>query len=309
MKYFLTMIWTFLWVLNSTAQEFGTHWVAYPLPNDSSEVLFRHVYTTKQRPKEAYLTFTSNGKLKAYVNERNISRDCYFDTPNNPNDSHINMYTYRITNFLRPDSNVIAVWYAPGKDMPISKQLSLEYYGTDANGNDFHHQANQEWLCKILNNCYISHSQDSLPMEVFDNREYDNEWKSTELSTSADWLHPLGSYTHEKSLTTEDCSKNFPQETHDLKQVILPTADHTDSLGVHYDFGRYLNGIARITLRNVKRGCTIHYQGFTYICNGELDEQAFPRFTMQYLRTIDIYGDKNFKVSQITNIEALEYQP
>ena len=39
MRYFTILIFTTLWVLNSYAQEFGTHWVSYPFPNDSSEIL------------------------------------------------------------------------------------------------------------------------------------------------------------------------------------------------------------------------------------------------------------------------------
>ena len=30
MRYFTILIFTTLWVLNSYAQEFGTHWVSYP---------------------------------------------------------------------------------------------------------------------------------------------------------------------------------------------------------------------------------------------------------------------------------------
>ena len=40
MRYFTILIFTTLWVLNSYAQEFGTHWVSYPFPNDSSEILY-----------------------------------------------------------------------------------------------------------------------------------------------------------------------------------------------------------------------------------------------------------------------------
>ena len=44
MRYITTLIISILWVLSSHAQEFGTHWISYPLPNDSSEVWFRQSY-------------------------------------------------------------------------------------------------------------------------------------------------------------------------------------------------------------------------------------------------------------------------
>ena len=47
--------------------------------------------------------------------------------------------------------------------------------------------------------------------------------------------------------------------------------------------------------------------GFIYTCNGELDEQAFRRFTNKNQRIIKIYSNSQyFKESQITNIEGLE---
>ena len=56
MKRIETFILAMLWVLNSNAHEFSTHWISYPTPNDSSEVLFCHVFLHKGNPnREAFL--------------------------------------------------------------------------------------------------------------------------------------------------------------------------------------------------------------------------------------------------------------
>ena len=74
----ICIIFSIIWVLNSYSQEFGTHWISYPFPDDSTEVMFRHTYITKHRPQQAYITFASMGSCKVYINERNVSREVYY---------------------------------------------------------------------------------------------------------------------------------------------------------------------------------------------------------------------------------------
>lgn len=63
----ICIIFSILWVLNSHSQEFGTHWISYPFPDDSTEVMFRHTYITKHRPQQAFITFASMGDRKSVV--------------------------------------------------------------------------------------------------------------------------------------------------------------------------------------------------------------------------------------------------
>ena len=283
-------------VLNSYSQEFGTHWISYPIPNDSSEVLFSHVYTTFQRPRQAHLSFASSGKLKVYVNERNISANIYYQ---NPNSSTVCMYTYDITRFLRPDSNVISIWYAPQDGSDISKQLSLDYYGIEANGKPFFHKADGSWKCKILEGCYVKGSN-----ETFDSRHYDRQWKATDYNRE-EWANPLGSchLAHPYHVILYDIyDKRLV-----LSHVSTPTSVSEGQHGLQYDFGKVFFGTPRITLREAKEGQTISVDGFNYICNGELDEQAYRRFSTITSNSVTIHSDSHFKNSQITNIEALDY--
>lgn len=296
MKRIIILIFTFIWVLSSYSQEFGTHWISYPLPNDSSEILFRKTFTSQHRPQQALITFATCGKVRVYVNERNVSRDLYFD---NTDTTNIVVRTLDITRFLNAERNIIAVWYAPMPNKPVSKQLSLEYYGRDLRGKTFYYKTDKSWYCKILKGSYHN------AKEQFDSRYYDNSWKSMEHSI-ASWQHPTGAFASEKCLPLQ--LKQLPSPSLTLNHIIAPTASCSDSLGVTYDFGRTIKGTIRLTLRDTKKGEIIKMGNFSYICNGEMDEQAFLRFSQESQKSIRIEGSKHFSPSQIRNVEGLEYQ-
>lgn len=299
MKRIITIAFTILWTLNSFSQEFGVHWISYPLPNDSSEVLFRRTYALTSQPQEAQITFISSGKVKVFVNERNITNDITFG---NPDSTNVVAHTYDITRLLNAHYNTIAVWYAPTKGAPISKQLSLEFYGKDFLGNPFYHKADGSWSCQILKGSYTKGSK-----ETFDSQNYRYNWKQSDFN-KAKWLHPLGAYQHDKPLSLTESLATWPESTNDkLHHVLKPINSRKDSLGIEYIFDREFKGTIRLTLRGAKKGETLLIDGFTYICNGELDEQAFRRFTTSRQRTVTVRGDQHFKASQITQIEALEY--
>ena len=303
MNKLISLIITILWVLNSYGQEFGTHWIAYPLPDDSSEVLFRHVYIMRQRPRRAFITFASAGNVKVYVNERNISRQLFFT---NETPETITLHTYDITRFMQPDSNVIAVWYAPSLKKHIGKQLSLALFGTNSDGNAFYHEADGSWWCKKLAGSYTH--PDSLHTaslnETYDNQSYENEWKACDYQGSY-WLHPTGAPANQK-FVYQSSAPCFPLQQQVLHHVFSPMAEGQDSLGIYYDFGRYFRGTIRITLRNAKKGEKILLNGLTYICNGDMDEQAFRRLSTESQKVVTIQGDKYFRKSQIQKVEALE---
>lgn len=283
-----------LCVQKSYTQEFCTHWISYPIPNDSSEVLFSQVYPTSMRPRQAFISFASSGKLKIYVNERNISKEIFYE---NPDSTTICIYTYNITKFLQPDTNIIAVWYAPQESTAISKQLSLEFYGTDATGKPFYYKADGNWKCKMLKGCYVKGD-----IEAFDSRHYDNRWKSSDYNRE-EWSNPLGVCQQGQmyDVTRNDFYQSLPYIHH----VFTPIGSHRDHQGLHYDFKREFSGTPRITLREAKKGEILLIDGFKYVCKGELDEQAFRHFTTITQSSICIKGDTKFSKSQVTNVEGL----
>lgn len=292
----ITLVALMLWVQSSYTQEFSTHWISHPTPNDSTEVLFCHTYTTQRCNKKAILSFASKGHLKVFFNERNISQDITF---NNPSPQKIGIVSYDVSRYLRPDSNTIAVWYAPETGTDISKQVSLEYYGEDADGQDFYHQADGSWLCLALQKSYIKRNK-----ECFNASTYSHEWKASDYDRKK-WLHPLGAYGNTSPDTIVGNTYNNYNDK--LYRVLKPINSYKDASGIHYDFGRSFHGTIRLTLREARKTEVIHIDDFTYICNGDLDEQAFRRFSTTRQRTFTIWGDKHFKPSQITNVEGLEY--
>lgn len=276
------------------AQEFGTHWISYPLPDDSTEILFRRTFKSEgYKPHKATITVATTGKIRIYVNERNISREVVISNRG----QGISFYTYDVTRFMQPDSNIIAVWYAPNNIPYAGKQLSLEFYGIDYLEKSFYHHTDKSWFCKSIN-AYAKEGQ-----EYFDATTFPQAWKYIEQNTRG-WLRPLGANSHSKSTTKE----LYPLDSiYILAKKISPIAVTTDSVGtVHADFGRPFSGTVRLTLRNAKRGEHIMMDNFTYVCTGEMDEQCFRRFTESNSRIIRISGDSRFSPKQIQNIEGLE---
>ena len=294
MKRLIIYFILFHWVLNSFGQEFGAHWISYPFPNDSSEVFFRHIYITKERPRQASINIICNGKFKLYINERNISRSLMIDGMDKDT---LLAQTFNVSQYLRADSNIIAVWYAPNSGSFIGKQLSLDYYGIDAKGKPFYHKADGEWLCQLVPGCYTNDDK-----EVFNAKAFIKDWNSTEY-IPATWLHPTGSFSNNSMSLKE---RTLCPTQYGLSKIIYPINTYADSLGYHIDFGRSFFGAIRLTFRGAKRGTSININDYQYICNGEMDEQAFCRFRFNHQRTYLLSGDKYFKQKDITNIEGLE---
>ena len=297
MSRIIVYFFIFLWALHSYGQEFGTHWIAYPLPNDSSEVLYRNTYVTRAFPQQAYIHVSSTGKYKLYVNEKNVSRSLVTDGMSN--DTLLSQ-TIDVRQYLRGDSNTIAVWYAPGKYPSEGKQLSLEYYGVNANGKQFYHKADGKWWCKLVADSYVKGEQESFSAQTFM-----KSWNSTEYKPQK-WLHPTGAFSV-KSFTQKESIGAL--KAYSLSRIIRPISVRADSAGCHIDFGRCFYGTVRLTLRGVKRGTVINMNDFRYICNGESDEQAFPRFGFKYQRIYNITENDYFKAKNITNIEGMETMP
>lgn len=283
-------------VLDSCSQEFSTHWVSHPLPNDSSEVLFCGTYEIDSLPKEAHLTFASSGHLRVYVNERNISQDITF---NNPDSTHIALQTYNITHLLKTSQNCIAVWYAPAKDGAISKQLSLDFYGTQQDGKSFYAQADADWWCKILDGSYVKDST-----ETFDSRYYEPNWKSAEDDKTS-WLHPLGAKAGDKLHSVVSGFLNHKNTR--IQYIFTPAESKSTPRLLKYDLGRPAKGTLRLTLRGAKSGDAVHMSNLTYICRGDMDEQAFCRFIPSEDRIIEVQGTPSFKRQLIQKVEFLEY--
>ncbi len=295
MRFILTAILSLLWVLNSFSQEFGTHWVSYPLPDDSTEVLYRKIYHLPAKPLMAKISMASTGNTRLYINERNVTGSIFYE---GMRDSTVCIRTFDVTRYLKKGENIIAVWYAPGQTPQKSKQLSLDFYGWNTDTIPFYHKADETWSCKLLKECSLNEK------ETFDNRKYTNDWKSAEFH-SAGWQKPTGGF---RSHTTLPIKKQqiLTETGNKLAMVLHPISEYSDSLGYHLDFGRPFRGTIRLTIRDAHKGSTININGNLYTCSGEMDEQAFYRFHTEIQREFIINWGKGFKKNCIVNIEGLE---
>lgn len=297
-RFIISIYFILCGVLSSFSQELGIHWISFPLPNDSSEVLFCHTYDSKYKPQQAAISFASTGRIRVYVNERNITQDICFC---NADSNSVNIQTYDVTRLLQPGENIIAVWYAPVEGQPITKQLSLEYYGKDSNGKDFYYMADGNWQCKLLEGCYVKNNRE----EYFDARHYDNEWKSIDYPRR-NWLKPLGAPEGTQALHLS--SDIFRNQNTQLRRIISPIDTIATNKTVEYDFGRPFKGTIRLTLRDCKKGAKLQIGNLYYTCSAHLDEQAYLRFLTSNDRLIPNCKKEDFKHIQIMNIEGLEYE-
>ena len=324
-----TLLAMLLWMCHASAQEFGTQWVCHPAADDTSQIWFRKTFVTLQRPARAAVTIASTGRFQLFVNERNVSGDVLLPTteripqtlhekaggargisnrpPHNGNKpaDDINrptagQLTIDVTRYLRPDSNVIAVWYAPVAGFHSDKQLSLTYYGTMPRGASFCHQADVSWDCKKAGAA-------STPAggEQISAADYDKRWKAATLSLRG-WVRPTPSSDHTRLALTDLTTAAY---TYRIVSLLSPVRITSTDQGLQYDFGRAFDGWVRLTIRDARKGQCLQMGGLTYICSGEMDEQMCRKFTIARQKEVTVTGDKHFKPEQIQAVEGLEIAP
>lgn len=119
------------WLTTLCAQEFGSHWIRIPQPDSLSHVWFRQTYVEDGLPLEARVTVASPGYYKLYVNECNVGTALFYP-PRLQADSQPVAMTFDVTPFLRADTNVVALCYAPSYPHVDSSQVSVQFFGVDA---------------------------------------------------------------------------------------------------------------------------------------------------------------------------------
>jgi hypothetical protein len=280
-----------------SAQGLMPKWVSFPEVDSTSQIWFRQTYTGNLRPTSANIIITTTGQIELYINGYNVSTDtrlpyrecCYNDKP-------ISM-TFNVTRFLRPDSNTIAVWYSPSYPHIQPRQISLNYYGSMPDGEQFSYNANEEWLCRKAN---VSLTADG--EEDFLAASNDAVWNSSEYEPAC-WLtakqQDYDTTSHITDYTSFYSSRRIAKIRH-------PEYHRINKDSIEYNFTPSFQGYVRVTLREAKNGEKLNIGGLLYTCNGDVDEQAYRKFTDKYCNNIIICGDRKFKKSQIQNVEGVE---
>ena len=275
------------------------HWIGMPGTDSLSHVWFRQTYLEQGRPQQAYVTVATSGYYKLYVNECNVGTAAFYPSRETYSDNAVSM-TFDVTPYLRSDTDVVALCYAPSYPHVDSCQISVLFCGIDSAGRPFSRASDGNWLCRRANSRWTSDG-----WEVVDRRCHDPSWKAAWFAPAL-WL-------------SAEC-RNDPSRRH--VTYLSPDApvmylDHSegyrffdrDSIGVTYDFGPGFHGMLRLTLREARRGERIFYDGIEYICSGEMDEQMFPVFRIGDYRRVRVTGDGRFRRDQVVDVEALQMAP
>lgn len=286
--------------IGARAQAFQPSWISCPTSGEGQAVYFRRLFLTDKRPETAWLSVTSMGRFKIYVNGM-----CATDGLPLPmrerNEAKAYTLTLNVTRFLKTDSNVVALIYAPiAGDREIAAaepQIAINYYGKDGNGQSFSHASSTDWLCKAA------------PLYIYKGGEYvdgrKNQYLWRELYTDiATWqsAQPTNGPVASEEL------RSFYQ-TERITKIIRPKFFDLQGDSVVYDFGDGFTGNVRLTMRNARRGEVIRVGNLEYVCSGATDEQASLMFTTQYCRKVIISGNRLFNRSHITNVEGIAIEP
>lgn len=290
---------TLMWMATLCAQEYAMHWIGVPDPDSLSHVWFRQTYLEEGRPQQACITVASTGYYKLYVNECNVGTAVLYPERQPQTDNPVSM-TFDVTPYLRSDTDVVALCYAPAYPHVDSCQVSVLFYGVDSAGGAFARASDGDWLCRRANSRWTADGQ-----ELIDGRLHNSSWKAAWFDQAL-WL-PAERRRDGRHRLVTTLSPDAPVLRH------VHTEGYRffdrDSTGVTYDFGEAFHGILRLTLREARRDEHIFYDGMEYICYGELDEQAFPVFRTGDYRRIRVSGDRWFRRDQITAVEALQMAP
>lgn len=303
----LLCVLSFLTIFQHTlfAADFGQHWIYAETDTPSTQIWFRNTYLASGHARQANIRMVTGGKFLLYVNERIVSSDVITHAPS------YHEITMDVTRFLRPDSNIIAVWYAPTiitestedtEDTESSHhQLSLTFYGTDANHAPFSYHTGSDWQYAP------AHANTSPTTETQDARQYAQEWKSISTYTPM-WRNAAESNA---ATSTQLYDDGWIYDTYRMSHIyqFLSFDDHGNT--VTYRFGKSFDGWVRLTLRDMARGDTVQVNGLTYICNGETDEQACQRFRISSFPSgIAIITSNRADIRQhINQIEGIEIKP
>ena len=294
----------------ATAGDFGCRWMSHPAPDDTSHVWFRRTLVTEEQdmPRTAYIHVATTGRFVLYVNGRNVST-ALFTPDRTPNDTTVMAISYDVRRFLRPDSNTIALLYCPSTR--TRRQVSVSFYGIAADSSHFATNDTDGWLCRHADT-WQTHDGG----EAMNRNTYPYRWTDTDQPLAL-WqaVEQISTSQHSNistPISAEDICGYSPVHINPLvdnaahmRRIYTPlfTEQSTDTLIVHLVPNE--RHLIRVTLRDCRRGEHISIGNLHYVCTGEIDEQAFARFTPTSSNTIIITGDSHFRSEQVQEVESI----
>lgn len=310
----------------ATAGDFGCRWMSHPAPDDTSHVWFRRTLVIEEQdmPRTAYIHVATTGRFVLYVNGRNVST-ALFTPDRTPNDTTVMAISYDVRRFLRPDSNTIALLYCPSTR--TRRQVSVSFYGIAADSSHFATNDTDGWLCRHADTWQTHDGGEAMNRNTYPYRWTDTDqplalWQAVEQISTPQHLNTTPSHHHNTTppqhlntlplLSAEDICGYSPVRINPLvdnaahmRRIYTPlfTEQSADTLIVHLVPNE--RHLIRVTLRDCRRGERISIGNLHYVCTGEIDEQAFARFTPTSSNTIIITGDSHFQSEQVQEVESI----
>ena len=318
----------------ATTGDFDCRWLSHPTPDDTSHVWFSRTIVTsaKDMPRAAYIRVATTGRFVLYVNGRNVST-ALFTPDRQKGDTAVAAIAYDVQRFLRTDTNTIALLYCPS--MRTRRQVSVCFYGIAADsshfavsGTDrpsFALNGNAGWLCRHADTWQTHDGGEAMNRNLYPYRWTDANqplamWKAVEETSPSQHLttttpQHISTSQHLNTINTlssEDICGYNPLRINPLvdnaahiSRIYTPllTEQSGDTLTVHLVPNR--RHLIRVTLRGSRRGERIRIGNLQYVCTGEMDEQAFTRFSPTDQNTVTISGDRHFCCEQVQEVESI----
>lgn len=318
----------------ATAGDFGCRWMSHPAPDDTSHVWFRRTLVIEEQdmPRTAYIHVATTGRFVLYVNGRNVST-ALFTPDRTPSDTTVMAISYDVRRFLRPDSNTIALLYCPSTR--TRRQVSVSFYGIAADSSHFATNDTDGWLCRHADTWQTHDGGEAMNRNTYPYRwTYTDQplalWQAVEQISTSQHLNLSTPHHHNTTtpqhlnttpsqhnnnsppISAEDICGYSPVRPNPLvdnaahiRRIYTPlfTEQSADTLIVHLVTNE--RHLIRVTLRGCRRGERINIGNLHYVCTGEIDEQAFARFTPTSSNTIIITGDSHFRSEQVQEVESI----
>lgn len=329
----------------ATTGDFDCRWMSHPTPDDTSHVWFSRTIVTsaKDMPRAAYIRVATTGRFVLYVNGRNVSTALF--TPDRQNgDTAVASIAYDVQRFLRTDTNTIALLYCPSMRTRRQVSVCFYGIAADSShfavsGTDrpcFALNGNAGWLCRHADTWQTHDGGEAMNRNLYPYRWTDAnqplalwlavEETATHLNTTIpqhistpqhnNTTTPHISTSHHlttiNTLSSEDICGYNPLRINPLvdnaariSRIYTPllTEQSGDTLTVHLVPNR--RHLIRVTLRGCRRGERIRIGNLQYVCTGEMDEQAFTRFSPTDQNTVTISGDRHFCCEQVQEVESI----
>lgn len=312
----------------ATAGDFDCRWLSHPTPDDTSHVWFSRTIVTSEKdmPRTAYIRVATTGRFVLYVNGRNVST-ALFTPDRQKGDTAVAAIAYDVQRFLRTDTNTIALLYCPS--MRTHRQVSVCFYGIAADsshfavsGTDrpsFALNGNAGWLCRHADTWQTHDGGEAMNRNLYPYRWTDANqplalWQAVKETSPSQPLTTTTPHhlTTINPLSSEDICGYNPLRINPLvdnaariSRIYTPllTEQSGDTLTVHLVPNR--RHLIRVTLRGCRRGERIRIGNLHYVCTGEMDEQAFTRFSPTDQNTVTISGDRHFCCEQVQEVESI----